>query len=192
MRIAVSGTHGSGKSTLIDAWLGRHSHYLHEPEPYVVLQELHGERFADQPDIADFERQLEFQADVLARYSAASDVIFERSPADFLAYMLVIDERTPRRQRGEVDRWLSAVGDSIRFLDAIVFVPLDDTLPIDVPEDEDPELREAVNDRLHDILIADEFGLIGDAPLVIEVGGGLQKRLETVERMLRAHPLHGS
>ena len=33
MRIAVAGTHASGKSTLIADFLATHPEYAHEPEP---------------------------------------------------------------------------------------------------------------------------------------------------------------
>ena len=46
MRVAVSGTHCCGKSTLIDAFLLTHSDFAHEPEPYTALTEDYGEVFA--------------------------------------------------------------------------------------------------------------------------------------------------
>ena len=39
MRVAISGTHCCGKSTLIDEFLSAHPDFAHEPEPYTVLQE---------------------------------------------------------------------------------------------------------------------------------------------------------
>ena len=54
MRVAISGTHGCGKSTLIDAFLLSHGDYLHEPEPYEVLQDLYGEVFGAEPTSDDF------------------------------------------------------------------------------------------------------------------------------------------
>jgi predicted ATPase len=102
MRIAISGTHASGKSTLIEAFLATQPGYTFEPEPYTVLEELYGEVFARNPTVDDFERQLEYQMEVLARYSASDRVISERSPADFLAYMLALGDRS------HVERWLVA------------------------------------------------------------------------------------
>ena len=37
MRIAVSGSHSVGKSTLIAGFLSRHPEYAHEPEAFEVL-----------------------------------------------------------------------------------------------------------------------------------------------------------
>ncbi len=39
MRIAVSGTHFMGKSTLVDDIINFHHHYRKEDEPYYQLQE---------------------------------------------------------------------------------------------------------------------------------------------------------
>jgi len=54
MRIAVSGTHGVGKSTLIEEFLRAHPDFVHEPEPYVVLVEDYGEEFSAEPCPEDF------------------------------------------------------------------------------------------------------------------------------------------
>ena len=59
VRIAVSGTHCSGKSTLIEDFVAVHRDYVYEPEPYEWLADLHGESFAEVPDVGDFHRQLE-------------------------------------------------------------------------------------------------------------------------------------
>jgi len=58
MRIAVSGTHGTGKSTLIDEFLGAHPDFVHEPEPYAVM-------------VDDFRRRV-FRGAVCGRLSSAA------------------------------------------------------------------------------------------------------------------------
>ena len=173
MRIAVSGTHASGKTTLIEAWLVLHPQYLFEPEPYATLQEL-GEYFADTPTVADFERQLEFQAEVMGRYGKGENVIFERAPVDFLAYMSVMGEGG--------DGWVESVREALSHLDVIVFLPLDENARIAVSADEGPELRDAVNDNLQRMLLDDALDLFADsAPVVLEVRGTVQQRLQALE-----------
>jgi predicted ATPase len=184
MRIAVSGTHGSGKSTLIEAFLDRHQNFAHEPEPYAVLQELYGEAFAEEPSIEDFQRQLDINMETLRRYDAGDNVIFERSPFDFLAYMLALGESDRHPEAA-----LAAVRSALPLLDAVVFLPLE-AERIDVAESEDLRLREAVDDRLHDILLADEFDLFtGASPLVVEVRGSVEQRLLAVEASLIIDPV---
>ena len=56
--------------------------------------------------------------------------------------------------------------------------PLNDRDGIAAPEEEDLELREAMNDRLLDIIAADEFPL----PRIIEIEGTPHQRLRALER----------
>lgn len=118
MRIAVSGTHGVGKSTLIDEFLRTHAEFVHEPEPYTVLVEDFGEEFSDEPDVEDFRRQLEFSIDRLRQHAPGEKVIYERCPVDFLAY---IDALEPM----SVEALLGPVSHAMQNLDLIVYLPLD-------------------------------------------------------------------
>jgi predicted ATPase len=92
MRIAVSGTHCAGKTTLIDEFLRAHPDFAHEPEPYTVLVEDFGEEFSSEPCVDDFYRQLEFNVDRLRHHSYDERVIYERSPVDFIAYILALKD----------------------------------------------------------------------------------------------------
>src|ERR1051325_3706236 len=146
MRIAVSGTHGVGKSTLIDEFLGKHPEFVHEPEPYTVLVESLGEEFSDKPNVEDFFRQLEFNIDRLGQHAPGEKVIYERCPIDFLAY---IDALEPR----EVEALLNPVSKAMQNLDLIVYLPL-------TIESEYPKLQKAVDRRLNMMLLDDEFGIV--------------------------------
>lgn len=57
MRIAFSGAHRVGKSTLIEALAARLPGYRTYDEPYHLLEE-EGHDFSDPPTPEDFERQL--------------------------------------------------------------------------------------------------------------------------------------
>jgi hypothetical protein len=188
MRIAVSGTHAAGKSVLIDAFLGRHADFAHEPEPYLTLQEAYGESFADIPTVEDFQRQLEFNAETLRRYSAADRVIFERSPFDFLAYIVAAAEQMPSGASfNDLEETLSLVRSAARRLDVIVFLPLDATRAIEVSDDENPRLRNAVDELLQRILLADEFNVFAQArPVIVEARGTVEQRLLALESTLLA------
>src|SRR5215211_3229445 len=94
MRIAVSGTHGTGKSTLIDEFLRAHPNFIHEPEPYTVMVEDLGEEFSAEPCVEDLYRQLEFNIDRLRQHAPGERVIYERCPLDFLAYIDALDPKT--------------------------------------------------------------------------------------------------
>jgi hypothetical protein len=168
MRIVISGTHGVGKSTLIDEFLRVHPDFVHEPEPYDVMVEDFGEEFSDEPNVEDFRRQLEFNIERLRQHVPGEKVIYERCPIDFLAY---IDALEP----GSVEALLGPVALAMQNLDLIVYLPLekDQTL-----ESEYPKLQKAVDRRLHSILLDDELGII--ITPVVEARGSTSQRLRVV------------
>ena len=193
MRVAISGTHCCGKSTLIDQFLLAHPDFTHEPEPYTLLEEGYGEVFAAEPSSDDFYRQLEFNLDRLRRYQSGQRVIFERSPVDFLAYMLALND--VRRGEGTtrlIGRSLGMVMEAIELLDLIVFLPLNDEDDNVMSDWEDPELRGAVNRRLEGIFNDDDYNLFtSHSPEVLEAKGSTAQRLRMLESALRAQLREG-
>src|SRR4051794_19163926 len=118
MRIAVSGTHGVGKSTLIDEFLRLHPEFEHEPEPYAVLVEDYGEEFSEEPTVEDLLRQLEFNLERLGQHASGENVIYERCPFDFLAYLRALDPNVP-------EPLVKRISDPMQQLDLIVYLPLE-------------------------------------------------------------------
>ena len=167
MRIAVSGAHCVGKSTLIDEFLRVHPEFVHEPEPYAVLVEDYGEEFSAEPCVEDFRRQFEFNIDRLAKHTPQENVIYERCPIDFIAYIHVLDPNST-----------APVLDPIsKHLDLIVY------LPIEHDDDcEYPKLRKAVDRRLSAILLDDELALV-NIP-VVEARGSTARRLSILENAI--------
>lgn len=186
MRVAVSGTHCSGKSTLIDDFLIAHPDFAHEPEPYIVLQEDHGEIFAAEPSAADFYRQLEFNIDRLHHYQDIKKIIYERCPIDFLAYLLALkDLRRDKEASSFVKQSLEIVKGGIGVLDLIVFLPLDDMDSNIMSDWEDPELRIAVDDHLVDILRDNDLNIFSSGrPMILEARGSTAERLLKIESLL--------
>jgi predicted ATPase len=176
LRIAVSGTHGVGKSTLVDEFLRTHGEFVHEPEPYTVLVEDLGEEFSDEPNVEDFRRQLEFNIDRLRQHEPGEKVIYERCPIDFLAYIAALEP-------GSVRELLEPVSEAMQHLDLIVYLPLDND---QILESEFPKLQKAVDRRLHSMLIADELGLIKTR--VVEANGSTAQRLRVVVNALKPNP----
>lgn len=169
MRIAVSGSHCTGKSTLIDEFLLTHPDFIHEPEPYSVLVEL-GEEFSAEPSVEDFLRQLEFNFERLKQHNRGTKVIYERCPIDFLAYIECLKHNDTNLA--------SRVSEAIQHLDLIVYLPIDNS--IEVNEDEFPKLRKAVDRRLSVIYREDEFNVS-----VIEATGPTQNRLRILEAAIQ-------
>ena len=152
MRIAVSGSHATGKSTLI-AELGRLLP-SHEPvdEPYHTLLER-GHPFAAEPSREDFEAQLEASIGLVTRH-AGPDVLFERCPVDFLAYL-----RSLPGADGDVRGWIEASAPALASLDRIVFVPVERPDRVHVDPSEGRWLRRRVDALLREILVEDGWGL---------------------------------
>ena len=88
MRIAITGTHGSGKTTLIADFVAANPGYESIAEPYWLLVQQ-GTVFADGPTIADLEEQLA-QSCTLILAATQDDVVFDRCPLDFIAYLEVV------------------------------------------------------------------------------------------------------
>ncbi|HVR39070.1 MAG TPA: hypothetical protein VMU84_08230, partial [Thermoanaerobaculia bacterium] len=123
-----------------------------------------------EPGTSSFLRQLEISVERLRNYDRGACVIAERSPIDFVAYLLALDEEPPIE--------LAARG--MAHVDLLVVLPLNDRDGIVAPESEDLELRDAMNERLLEILATD---LLGDLR-VIELQGSRQRRLAMLERLL--------
>jgi hypothetical protein len=177
VRIAVSGTHCSGKTTLVEGFLERHPEYIHEPEPYEWLVER-GAGFAPELTAADVWQQLEISVERLSAHAPESNIITERSPIDFLAYLEAL--RTLGREDTSVmlDAARELASRGMEQLDLLVVLPLNDD--IEPAEDEDPELRDAMNSCLIEIL-DDESELIADAGQLTEIVGTRLRRLAALE-----------
>ena len=178
MRIAVSGTHHIGKSTLIDEFLRTHPDFTHEPEPYAVMVEDFGEEFSAEPCVEDFQRQLQFNIDRLRQHAPAEQVIYERCPLDFLAYIDALDPNS-------VEQLLAPISEAMQHLDLIVHLRLDDTWL----DSEMPKLQKAVDRRLGAIFREDAFGVLSSCSArIIEASGSTDQRLRIVESQLPSTP----
>ena len=89
MRIAISGSHSLGKSTVVNDWVAKQPNFTREEEPYRALA-LHGPYeilFRDESTKLHNGIQLYYNISRVHRYCASSDdVIFDRAPVDYIAY----------------------------------------------------------------------------------------------------------
>jgi predicted ATPase len=168
MRIAISGTHHSGKSTLVEELAAVLSGYLTVDEPYYLLAE-EGHEFAEMPSAEDFELQLERSLECLN--GSEPDVIFDRCPIDMLGYLLVLAEDF------HLEKWLPRVQPAIDMLDLIVFLPVERRDRIALPPSEDAGFRLDVDQKLKEILLDDSLDLGME---VLEVTGTLHERVKQV------------
>jgi len=176
VRIAISGTHSAGKSTLLEALSGALPKYAIVEEPYHVMVE-DGYEFADPPELEDFEAQIEHAIESLS--DAGANTLFDRSPADFVAYI----EALEHAEAFDREDWLARVSEAMQTLDLVVFVPIeagDRTARRN--SDHDPALRGKVDKRLREIWVDDALGFGVE---VIEVKGSIAQRAQTVIAHMR-------
>src|SRR5262245_5431320 len=164
MRVAVSGSHNTGKSTLIAAFVERRPEYVHEPEAYETLADDVPLTSSEGPTPDGLQSLLDYTVSAVTSRAPGACVVFERSPVDYLAYAAAC--------RGAwsspaADAFLaasvSAVRASLRHLDLIALLPVSDRSPIPSRADEDPRFRRRVDEKLRRALIDDDYDQIGRA-----------------------------
>lgn len=188
MRIAVSGSHSLGKSTVVNDWVARHPHFAREEEPYRALG-LHGPYeilFRDESTRLHNGIQLYYNVSRVNRYAtAAEDVIFDRAPVDYLAYsQFTADTGCTDIDDAFVESMVPAVVESLDRLDVLAFVPKSDVWPVEMEADGirpiDHAYRDAVDTIFKQIYREGRFGVLRGTkcPRLIELVGSRDQRLE--------------
>jgi len=174
VRIAVSGTHRAGKSTLVRDLAEQLPGYRVVDEPYRLLEE-EGFEFSDPPALEDWVEQLRRSLEELEDDSP--NLLLDRSPVDLLAYALTHEDHDAL----DLDEWLPRVRESLKTLDLVVFVPLEHPDRIPVDPGEGPELRALVDHELAELLLEDSLGLELE---VVTVKGSRKERVAQVLRRI--------
>lgn len=164
MKIAITGAHGVGKTTLAEKLLEHLPEYELRPEPYYELQEL-GYEFSETPNTDDFVEQLNYSIKQLA--AGGDNVIFDRCPIDIMAYIEALNGI----------HYINTIYDKAESvmaeIDLIIFVPIEEPDIIPHQKSDYPELRDTVNEILKESVY--DFGI-----QVIEVKGSLDQRVRQV------------
>jgi hypothetical protein len=191
MRIAVSGSHSLGKSTVVNDWIAAHSHYAREEEPYRALG-LHGPYeilFRDASTRLQNGIQLYYNISRVHRYATrAENVIFDRAPVDYLAYsQYTANCRTTDIDDAFVQSMTPAVRESLDRLDILAFVPSSEAWPVAMEEDGirpvDHAYRDEVDAIFKQIYREGRFGIMPEkkAPHLVELCGSREQRLEQLQ-----------
>jgi predicted ATPase len=175
MRIAVSGAHRTGKTTLIEQLDRALSSYVVVDEPYHLL-EAEGHVFAEMPSLEDFELQLERAIECLAEVQ--EDQLFDRCPADILAYLIAHRDA----DEFDIEPWLPRARNAMQQLDLVIFVPVESPDRIIVSEPDEGELRRRVDEELREILLDDRWDFGVEA---VEVIGTVRERVRQVLASIR-------
>jgi len=170
MKIAISGAHHTGKTTLGNRLSTLLTGYSFLEEPYYQLLE-DGYEFCAKPSMEDYEAQLELSIQQLI--DSDEKTIFDRCPLDFLAY-IKIHKNSGFFKMGD---WKEKIDDALNQLDIVVFVPVENPDLIPCPFSEYPELRDEVDTEIQDLIYDLESQFSFKA---IEVSGNLNSRLNQI------------
>lgn len=176
MRIAVTGTHGIGKTTLVEDLAEASEQFEAVQEPFVVFQS--DAAFIDGPNTDDFEDHLNQSCELILGSSRERDLVFDRCPIDFLAYLDVLSEAENSEWQPS-PKLLARVERTMEALDLVVFVPLldDDEIGGSI---EYPNLRQQVDARLKAMLRDHDLGFFENGLPLLEVSGRRNQRLAMV------------
>lgn len=183
MRLAVSGTHGVGKSTLIAQFLERFPGYAHEPEAFETLGDDVELTESGAPTPEALRALLDFTVATLRAASNGPDVIFERSPADYLAYAAASRGDWPAEEiRGFLREHTPAVRRAMQTLDVVAYLPV--AAEITARSGEDLRFRRRVDRKLQGLLLDGDRGVVGAdrAPRVVVLPAAPAERLLALER----------
>lgn len=170
MKIAISGAHLTGKTTLARELASRLKGYSLMEEPYYELLEQ-GHEFAEFPGIEDFELQLDESVNQII--NSGENTIFDRCPLDFLSYI----ESHRDSKFFDIEDLEEKIDEAMDRLDLVVFVPVENPDIIDSSQSEYPELRDEVDSGIRNLIYDYE---LKSGFKAIEVSGDINSRLNRI------------
>jgi predicted ATPase len=191
MRVAVSGSHRTGKSTLIAAFVERRPQYTYEPEAYEALADDIAFTDSEGPTPEGLQSLLEYTVAAVTTSEAGACVVFERTPVDYLAYAAAIRGTWSSPSAASFLRAnVSAVRASLRHLDLIALLPIPQAGPQASRAAEGERFRRRVDERLRRALIDDDYDLFGasGSPRVVELSPFPERQLEELIRLTLPEP----
>ena len=198
MRIAVSGSHSLGKSTFVTDWAEAHPSYTREEEPYRSLDaQGYDIRFRQESNRLHNGIQLFYSISRINAYSeSTSNVIFDRSPVDYIAYsQYTADHGTTDIDHEFVKMMVQSARDCLANLDLLVFIPISEQWPIEMEDDGirpvDIAYRDEVDTIFKQIYRDRRFNVMPQSggPALLELWGSRQQRLQRLEAAVSSHHL---
>ncbi|MGD9592385.1 MAG: AAA family ATPase [Candidatus Berkiella sp.] len=186
MRIAVSGTHFIGKSTFIAEFVKKHPEYRSEVEAYYLLQDQKPMELSLEPSLDSLLEQLDCSIDQLNKSANQQNIIFDRSPVDYLAYaMHILEEDHISVHDSEISERFEDIKAALNHLDLIVFMPISNENSIEYTE-ENPEYRKAVDKCFKKIYRDDIWDIFPsyNHPKIIEMTGDRHNRIAKIQKFI--------
>ena len=170
--IGISGTHGTGKTTLAQALCAHLPGHVAADEPYYLL-EAEGYEFGFPPSPEDYRALLARSVRSMNSPPLRPGVVFDRTPLDYLAYMAATGADLP----GEAGA--AALRPAFASLDLLVITLITPETEQFLPAAELPRLRAEMNDALLELVYDDPLNAWEDIP-VLELSGPLDGRVDAV------------
>ena len=191
MRIAISGSHSLGKSTIVNEWVAKNPAFHREEEPYRALG-LYGPYeilFRDASTKLHNGIQMYYNISRIHRYAEyTDDVIFDRAPVDYIAYsQYTANHGSTDIDEAFVESMVPAVRESLDHLDILAFVPKFDLWPVEMEADGirpvDHAYRDEVDAIFKQIYREGRFQVLPErnGPLLVELWGPGEQRLDQLQ-----------
>ncbi len=192
MRIAVSGTHSFGKSTFVWDFIKAHPEYTLEEEPYRALRENYDIKFGK--DSTRFCNGLQLYQNLsrVKQYPLLThNVIFDRSPVDYIAYSLYTAQyHQTDLDMAFVESLIAPVKEGMAFVDLIIFVSINDKHPVNIEDDGirpiDVSYRDEVDNFFKQIYFKNLYSIMSEenTPKLIELWGTRAERVRKISEIL--------
>lgn len=194
VRIAVSGAHSLGKSTIVNDWVSAYPNFNREEEPFRVLG-LNGPyqiNFREKSTRLQNGIQLFYNIGRVLRYADPTHhVIFDRGPIDYIAYsQYTANQRTTDIDDAFIETLLPAVRESLEHLDVIAFVPKSEKWAVEMEDDGirpvDHAYRDDVDAIFKEIYREGRYDIFpkNKRPRVIELYGSRIQRVTQLEQII--------
>lgn len=172
MRIGISGTHGTGKTTLAEDLCANMPGHVVADEPYYLLVD-EGYEFAFPPSAEDYRALLACSVRSLTSPPLLPRVAFDRTPLDYLAYLAAVGADLS----AELDP--VALRAAFASLDLLVITPITAETETVLPAAEMRRLRAQMNEALLELVYDDPVEAWPDTA-ILELSGPLAGRLDAV------------
>jgi predicted ATPase len=172
VRIGISGTHGTGKTTLAEALCAHLPGHVAADEPYYLLEQQ-GYDFGFPPSPGDYRALLACSVRSLTSPPPINAVIFDRTPLDYLAYLAANGADLSEEAS------TAKLQPAFASLDLLVITPITPETEQVLPAAEMPGLRVRMDGALLELVYDDPLNAWPDLP-VLELSGPLDGRLDTV------------
>ena len=172
MRVGISGTHGTGKTTLAEALCAHLPGHVVADEPYYLLEE-EGHEFGFPPSPEDYRALAARSLRSLTTPPLLPGIVFDRTPLDYLAYMAAIGTDPSAEANA------AALRPAFGSLDLLVITLITPETEQVLPAAEMAGLRLKMNDALLELVYDDPLNAWTDIP-VLELSGPLDGRLDAV------------